>query len=137
MDDSFVFDKIRLTRKFFGMDKDYAYDKDDFEKLKGDTELRKQVRLPKEGLKSCTPLAIETNGSIFTAKKLRPDKKNPIKKFAVVFAKRVAKTAEPNSCQTCECTGHNTGIAYMICTSCEIPNPVSMDYVSREKKKQQ
>lgn len=130
MDKEFVFDKARLTRIFFGMDREYAYPKRDLKDFKGDAELRKQVRLPKEDLGLCTPLAIETNGSVFTARKLRPEKRNPVKKFASIFAKRVAKTAVPDSCQTCECTGHNTGVAYMTCASCSIPSPSLIEYVS-------
>ncbi|CAD7080164.1 unnamed protein product [Hermetia illucens] len=135
MDKEFAFDKSRLSRIFFGMDRDFAYSKRDFKDFRGDVELRKQVRVPKEILGFCTPLAIETNGSVFTANKLRPEKRNPIKKFATIFARRVAKTALPAQCQTCECTGHNTGVAYMTCTSCSIMSATSMDYDFDEAEK--
>jgi hypothetical protein len=70
-------------------------------------------------------------GTIFTARKLIPDKKNPIKKFSSVFAKRVATTAHPIECQTCECTGQDTGIAYMHCYQCDrYPSPMSIEEVS-------
>lgn len=59
--------------------------------------------------------------------------KNRIKKFSTIFAKRVAASAVPNSCQNCECTGHNSGVAYMICTSCERDTSDGFDdYVSEK-----
>ncbi|XP_055713060.1 uncharacterized protein LOC129807664 isoform X2 [Phlebotomus papatasi] len=128
MDQEIVFDKGRAGRMFFGMDRDFAFTKKDLHELKGDTELRKQVRLPKATLGLCTPLAIESSGSVFSARKLRPERKSPVKKFSTVFAKRVAKTATPADCQTCECTGHNSGIAYVVCYPCSYPNPTSWDY---------
>ena len=130
MDQDFAFDKGRANKLFYGMDRDKAYTKKDLREFTGDTELRKQVRLPKSALGICTPLAIETNGTIFWAKKLRPEKRNPVKKFASVFARRVALSAEPVPCQICECTGHNTGVAYMICNPCDYPSPYSFGDVS-------
>lgn len=113
------------------MDRENVYSKQDLKQFRGSAVLRKQVRTSKSGLHSCAHLAFETNGTVFTAKKLRPDMKNPIKKFSTVFAKRIAKTATPNSCQTCECTGHNSGVAYMTCTMCDSPSlPSGSDYVS-------
>ncbi|GAB0088507.1 uncharacterized protein DMENIID0001_029540 [Sergentomyia squamirostris] len=128
MDHEIMFDKGRASRMFFGMDRDLAYTKRDVQELKGDVELRKQVRMPKTSLGLCTPLAIESSGSVFTAKKLRPERRNSVKKFSTVFAKRVAKTAAPEDCQTCECTGHNSGIAYVVCFPCSYPNPANWDY---------
>lgn len=98
--------------------------------FKGSTEYRKQVRLPKKRLNFCSPLAIATSGSVFTGNKLRTDMKNPIKKFSTIFAKRVAATALPKDCQTCECTGHNSGVAYMLCIACERDGVDDEDYVS-------
>lgn len=113
------------------MDKEKAYTKYDLKEFKGSEELRKQVQVPKKKLNYCSPLAMETNGSIFTGNKLRPDLKNPIRKFSAIFAKRIAKTAIPKSCQFCECTGHNSGVAYMMCTPCERESLYgSDDYVS-------
>lgn len=113
------------------MDKDKAYTKYDLKEFKGSTEMRKQVRLPKKKLNYCSPLAIGTSGSVFTGNKLRPDMKNPIKKFSTIFAKRVAASALPKPCQHCECTGHNSGVAYMLCTACEQSSPDGFDdYVS-------
>ena len=61
------------------------------------------------------------SGTVFTAKKLESDKKNGVKKFATVFAKRVAQSAMPCPCQTCECTADNNGMSYMECFPCEYP----------------
>lgn len=130
MDQPFELDKKRIERIFFGMDREHAYTKKYLKDLKGDSDLHRQITssLPKKHLGICTPLAFETNGTIFTSKKIRPGSRNPIKKFTSVFAKRIAQTATPNACQTCECTGHNTGIAYMTCAGCELPNAWNLDY---------
>uniref|UniRef100_W4VR36 Putative lipoprotein n=1 Tax=Corethrella appendiculata TaxID=1370023 RepID=W4VR36_9DIPT len=123
-----IIGKARDIRSFFGMDREKAYTKNDVKHLIGDIDLRKQIRLPKASVGICSALAIETNGSIFTSKKLQPDKRHPIKKLSTVFGKRVAFSAMPNTCQTCECTGHNTGVAYMTCFPCSYPSAFSLDY---------
>ena len=118
MDQDFDLTKKRDERAIFGFDREHAYTKKYLKDLKGDVILRQSMRMPKDKLGLCTALAIESNGAVFAAKKLRPGEKSPYKKFALVFAKRVAKSAIPNRCQMCECSGHNNGIAYMSCTSC-------------------
>lgn len=62
MDGDFSFDKSRLNKIYFGIDSYYAYSKKDLKELIGDTEARKQIRLPKQSLGICAPLAIETDG---------------------------------------------------------------------------
>ncbi|XP_062546026.1 uncharacterized protein LOC134212310 [Armigeres subalbatus] len=126
-DQDIEFDKSRVSRMFFGMDSNKAYTKKDIKDLIGDTDLRKQIRLPKATLGSCAALALETDGSVFSGRKLRPERRNPTKKFISVFAKRVASTAVPTPCQTCECTGHNTGVSYMLCLPCTYPSAFSLD----------
>ncbi|KFB38034.1 AGAP008807-PA-like protein [Anopheles sinensis] len=130
-DHELSFNKTRVSRLFYGMDSRAAYTKKDVKELVGDEELRKQIRLPKATLGECIALAMETNGSVFGGHKLRQDHRaantNNTKKFIKVFAKRIAQTAVPNSCQTCECTGHNTGVAYMQCLPCEYPSPFTLD----------
>uniref|UniRef100_A0A182M2K1 Vitellogenin domain-containing protein n=1 Tax=Anopheles culicifacies TaxID=139723 RepID=A0A182M2K1_9DIPT len=128
-DHDLSFQKSRVSRLFYGMDSQLAYTKKDVKQLKGDRELRRQIRLPKQTLGECIALALETDGSIFGGHKLRQDRSNTnnTKKFIKVFAKRIAVSAQPNNCQTCECTGHNTGVAYMQCTPCHYPSPLSMD----------
>lgn len=128
-DHELSFNKTRVSRLFYGMDSRVAYTKKDVKELIGDEELRKQIRLPKVTLGECIALAMETNGSVFGGHKLRQDRANTnnTKKFIKVFAKRIAMTAVPNSCQTCECTGHNTGVAYMQCLPCHYPSPFALD----------
>lgn len=130
MDADFLFDKVRLNRLFFGIDKTLAYSKTDFKDFQGNVDMRKQVKLPKKTLGVCAPLALESNGTIFTARKLRVDQqmKNPIKKLGTVFAKRVARTAVPPECQVCECSGHNTAIAFMQCMPCSMQAFDADDY---------
>lgn len=115
MDHDFDLEKKRIERGFFGFDREFVYTK---KYLDGDKELRRHLHLPKNTMGMCAALAIETKGSVFSANKLKPGQKNPTKKIAGSFAARVAKTAVPRSCQTCECSGHNTGIAYMTCGRC-------------------
>ncbi|KAJ9580979.1 hypothetical protein L9F63_023840, partial [Diploptera punctata] len=128
MNDEFKFEKDRVNKIFYGMDATTAFTKKDFKVLTGSTELRRQVKVPKAMLGYCTPLALETNGTIFTAKKLESDKRNGVKKFASVFAKRVAKSAKPSPCQKCECTADNNGMSYMECFPCEYPVPMFIEY---------
>ncbi|XP_050082628.1 uncharacterized protein LOC126569520 [Anopheles aquasalis] len=125
------FNKTRVTRLYYGMDSRLVYTKKDVKELKGDSELRQQIRLPKASLGECVALAMETNGSVFGGHNLRQDRSanaSNAKKFIKVFAKRIAFTAIPSSCQRCECNGHNTGVAYMQCTLCSYPMPyIDMD----------
>ncbi|KAH9633240.1 hypothetical protein HF086_017932, partial [Spodoptera exigua] len=55
MDDDFMLSKKRAAKYLF------AYTNKDYERLVGDSALRKQVKLPKEKLGLCTSLAMETN----------------------------------------------------------------------------
>ncbi|XP_053673666.1 uncharacterized protein LOC128723926 [Anopheles nili] len=128
-DHELSFQKSRVSRLFYGMDNRAAYTKKDVKELVGDEDLRRQIRLPKATLGECIALALETDGSVFGGHKLRQDRANTnnTKKFIKVFAKRIAWTAIPNSCQTCECTGHNTGVAYMQCIPCNYPSPFTID----------
>lgn len=53
-----------------------------------------------------------------------------IKKFATVFAKRLAESAVPSKCKSCECTeDDDTGLPTMECYHCGYPTAVT-DYVS-------
>lgn len=130
MDGDFEFEKERLNKIFYGLDATKSYTKKDTRTLTGDIDLRRQVKLPKSALGYCTPLSLEINGTIFSGDKLRFDKLASIKKFASVFSKRVALTAQPNPCQNCECTADNNGVTRMECIPCIYPTPISVDYVS-------
>lgn len=132
-DTEFEFEKTRKLRHFFGMDREMVYSKRFPE---GDSETRKALYIPKSNLGICTPLAMETNGSIFSARKFNPERKYQIKKLATIFAKRVAKSAVPSDNYTCECSGHNTGVAYMVCSPSIYPaEPTDIDdYVSMRKE---
>nr|CAD7258451.1 unnamed protein product [Timema shepardi] len=123
MNEVFRVDKDRVNKMFYGIDSINAYTKKDFKNLKGSTELRRQVRLPKAHLGFCIPLAMESNGTIFSAKKLELTRKNAVKKFVTVFTRRVAMTAIPCQCQKCECTADNDGMSYMECFPCQYPTP--------------
>lgn len=122
MNGNFETKKPRNENKIFGFDNGLAYTNNYLKDSIGSKELRAEIILPKNTLGFCMVWAVETNGTIFTANKLKQNSRTPIKKFSAVFAKRVAKSAIPSPCQTCECTGENNGIAYVTCTSCDYPN---------------
>ncbi|XP_070169221.1 uncharacterized protein Apoltp isoform X2 [Polyergus mexicanus] len=128
MDGDFQFEKEKIGKIFYGLDATKSYTKKDARVLTGDKDLRRQVKLSKNVLGYCTPLALETNGTIFSGDKLRLEKSASIKKFTSVFAKRIALTAEPNKCQLCECTANNNGVTQMECMPCVYPMPVHVDY---------
>ena len=133
MDGDFQYEKGRLGKIFYGLDASKSYTKKDSRTLIGDVEIRKHAKLPKSALGYCTPLSLESNGTIFSGNKLRFGKMASIKKFASVFAKRVAVSAEPNSCQHCECVANNDGVTKMECMPCIYPTPITVDYVSVSK----
>lgn len=130
MDGDFQFEKEKISKIFYGLDAAKSYTKKDSRVLIGDVDLRRQVKFSKNVLGYCTPLSLETNGTIFSGDKLRLEKSALIKKFASVFSKRIALTAEPNKCQFCECTADNNGVTKMECMPCIYPTPVHVDYVS-------
>ncbi|XP_025406452.1 uncharacterized protein LOC112680523 [Sipha flava] len=127
MDKPFVMDKSRSGSSLFGIDAETAYTRNDYKALKGDMGLRKQVKL-KNTLGLCTPLVLESNGSLFTSKKMETDNLNLVKKFLQVFAKRIAKTASAPKCQSCECNSNDDGISYMDCYPCSYPTPINIEY---------
>lgn len=122
MNGNFEAMKPRNENKIFGFDNTHAYTNNYLKDGIGNKELRAEIILPKNTLGFCMVWAIRTNGTIFTANKLKSNSRTPIKKFSAVFAKRVANSAIPSPCQSCECTGENNGIAYVTCNSCEFPN---------------
>lgn len=122
MNGNFETKKPRNEAKIFGFDGSHAYTHGYLKDGSGDKELRAEINLPKTQLGYCIVWALETNGTIFNANKLKQNSRTPIKKYAAVFAKRVANSAIPSECQTCECTGENNGIAYVTCTRCDFPD---------------
>lgn len=131
MNSEFVFQKARITKIFYGIDVSNSYTNKDVKELKGDHGLRRQVKLPKADLGFCTSLALESNGTIFSAKKMESNnKKGAIKKFTTVLTKRLALGAIPTSCSSCECTADMEGTSYMECLPCEYPSAQTIDYVS-------
>lgn len=113
-------------KRVLGVDNNKAFIRKDQTKLLGDEALKSQVT-PIKALGQCGPLALETDGSIFSS---NPNKKNDeYKIIANVFAKRIVQTAKPKPCHFCECEGHNSGTAYMTCVSCEHQGSMSRDYV--------
>lgn len=114
--------KQHVNRILYGIDHQYAFTKRYLKETDGNPTLRKELKLPKKSLDLCMPLAFNSKGSIFSANKLLPaangTRPAEVRKFMTVFAKRVAATAAPASCLSCECSGDNSGNAYTSCTVC-------------------
>jgi len=85
--------------------------------FRGDRELRRQLAVPKD---FCTPLALETNGTLFDLNKMT-DSPSQAKKFVDVFARRFAASAEPSRCQRCDCIGDRDGVGSILCQRCVSP----------------
>uniref|UniRef100_A0A0K8USL9 Vitellogenin n=1 Tax=Bactrocera latifrons TaxID=174628 RepID=A0A0K8USL9_BACLA len=120
----FNVEKPRKIRHFYGFDKQFVYSNRSPE---GSSELRHTLHVSNSSFGICAQLALDSEGSVFSVKE-----KGPIKRLATIFAKRVVQSAISKGNQTCECTGHNTGSAYMVCTmkksSNKIPNNEQNDY---------
>ncbi|XP_073994094.1 apolipoprotein lipid transfer particle isoform X2 [Rhodnius prolixus] len=132
MNADFDLEKLRVNKMFYGLDSERAYTKNDFKVLRGDIELRRQIKLTRSMMGYCTTLALETNGTIFTGKKMGSENIALVKKFSSVFSRRIAATAQPDSCQTCECSSDNDGIEYVECAPCSIPVPAYSDFDFRD-----
>lgn len=77
----------------------------------------------------CTPLALETNGTIFNLDRvsnaaLGDGPAIPVvnKKFLDVWARRVASHAQPANCQRCDCVADQDGSGRSICQNCLSPS---------------
>ncbi|CAG7726200.1 unnamed protein product [Allacma fusca] len=121
MNNDFSLDNKNLVKKFFGMDSNLGFTKMDISKdqLRGETKIRQQVKVPRSLLGYCTPLALQTNGSIFTGRKLQNRRDKSVKLFSTVFSRRVVQTARPADCQTCYCSPDQDGVGRIQCFLCE------------------
>jgi hypothetical protein len=113
-------------KNVYGFDADGVYTVRNIRSLKGDRELRRHLALPKD---FCTPLALETNGTLFDLKKMNSGNGAQVKKFVDIFARRVAVTAEPSPCQRCDCIGDRDGIGSILCQRCVSPILERLDKV--------
>ncbi|CAB3385673.1 Hypothetical predicted protein [Cloeon dipterum] len=127
IDQDISLNKSRVRNVLFGIDGKTAYTKKDVKELKGDTDLFRQLALPKDSLGLCLPLALESNGTVFTAKKIETEKQRGSKNFATVFSKRIAKTARPSPCLHCECLTDEYGASMVTCSPCYYPLPLESD----------
>jgi len=108
--------KQNVKKKLFGMDRETAYTvKDARGSLRGDPVLRRQLNAPKDDLGYCAALAIETNGTIFTAQHMKSNKKKQVEKMAMVVGRVVANKAVPQENQHCECLSTLDGAPIMKC----------------------
>ncbi|KAJ8665445.1 hypothetical protein QAD02_007107 [Eretmocerus hayati] len=113
--------------RFYGFDAQHLYTKKEMRHPNGESDLHHHVKLSKKILGHCAPLALETNGSIFSGNRLDSNRRaGAIKRFANTFAERVVLTAQPNPCQVCECIANNDGLTQMECTPCNYPMPVAI-----------
>lgn len=105
-------------KNVYGFDADEVFTVRNVRNLQGDRELRRQLVLPKD---FCTPLALETNGTLFDLEKMINSQSTEIKQFVDIFAHRVAATAQPSPCQRCDCIGDRDGNGSILCQRCVSP----------------
>ncbi|KAK8762358.1 hypothetical protein V5799_026376 [Amblyomma americanum] len=108
--------KPSKSKRIFGVDRRLAFTVKDFKELQGDAEVHSQIRLPKD---FCVPLALESNGTLFSSMKMF-EKRAVNKKFVDVMARRVALSGAPE-CQICECVGLDDGVGQSVCSRCVSP----------------
>ncbi|ODN01102.1 Apolipophorin [Orchesella cincta] len=124
MNNEFTFDSKNLAKKFFGFDSTLGFTKSDGMKgrLRGDSSIQQQIFLPRRTLGYCAPLALETNGTIFSGKKLQNRREKIVTLFTTVFSRRVVQTASPADCQTCYCLqDEDVGAGKIECFVCGYP----------------
>ncbi|XP_072946200.1 uncharacterized protein Apoltp [Epargyreus clarus] len=122
MDDEFTLSKKRVAKYLFGVDSTLAYTNKDYEKLLGDSGLRKQVKLPKDKLGLCTSLALETNGTVWAGGKLSGER-GAARRFATVAGGRVARAARACAAPRCECRA-----ARLHCRPCAPHSPLDISF---------
>nr|CAD7203022.1 unnamed protein product [Timema douglasi] len=75
----------------------------------------------------CTPLALETNGTLFNLERVLPPESGSyqfsnVKRFVGVWTRRLAWSAQPSSCQKCDCVLDSDGVPVVSCTRCVTPS---------------
>lgn len=113
--------KSPKTSYIFGVDSESMFTDKDYGKLKGDTELRDFVIMPKD---ICVALSEETDGSVFNINKMKTGKPFIQKKFRDVFSLMVTEKAEPADCQICDCVADEVGMGKSVCRPCVIRSPI-------------
>ncbi|KAL3212343.1 hypothetical protein MRX96_036005 [Rhipicephalus microplus] len=108
--------KPSKSKRIFGVDHRLAFTVKDVKDMLGDAELHSQIRLPKD---FCVPLALESNGTLFSSMKMF-EKRNLNKKFLDVMSRRVAMSSAPD-CQICECVSLDDGVGQSLCSRCVSP----------------
>ncbi|XP_075529423.1 uncharacterized protein LOC142560897 [Dermacentor variabilis] len=108
--------KPSKSKRIFGVDRRLAFTVKDIKDMQGDAELHSQIRLPKD---FCVPLALESNGTLFSSMKMF-EKRAVNKKFVDVMARRVAASSAPD-CQICECVSLDDGVGQSLCSRCVSP----------------
>uniref|UniRef100_L7LXU2 Putative microtubule associated complex n=1 Tax=Rhipicephalus pulchellus TaxID=72859 RepID=L7LXU2_RHIPC len=108
--------KPSKSKRIFGVDHRLAFTVKDVKDMQGDAELHSQIRLPKD---FCVPLALESNGTLFSSMKMF-EKRNLNKKFLDVMSRRVAASSAPD-CQICECVSLDDGVGQSLCSRCVSP----------------
>ncbi|KAJ1524178.1 hypothetical protein ONE63_010704 [Megalurothrips usitatus] len=112
--------------RIFGADRQGVFTPRNVKSLQPSDQLRQQVRMSKD---LCTPLALETNGTVFNLDRvnnaaLGDGPAIPVlnKRFLDVWSRRVAAHAQPPSCQRCDCVADQDGSGRAICQNCLSPS---------------
>ncbi len=64
-------------------------------------------------------------GAFFNVDKMAAGRYRAQKSFMDVMSRRVAKTAQPATCQTCECVVNDMGVTHTVCKPCPGYTPVA------------
>ncbi|PSN46112.1 hypothetical protein C0J52_17248 [Blattella germanica] len=110
------------SSKVYGVDLNGAFSGRNLKNLAPSLALMRQVALPKD---LCTPLAFETNGTLFNMDRLLQSGSGAnrvnMKKFLDIWARRVTLTGKPSQCQKCECVANEDGVGQIMCSKCLSP----------------
>ncbi|KAK3927268.1 Apolipophorin, partial [Frankliniella fusca] len=111
--------------RIFGADRQGVFTPRNVKSLQPSDQL-KQVSMSKD---LCTPLALETNGTVFNLDRmsnvaLGDGPAIPVlnKRFLDVWSRRVAAHAQPANCQRCGCVADQDGSGRAICQNCLSPS---------------
>ncbi|XP_052130121.1 uncharacterized protein LOC113204745 [Frankliniella occidentalis] len=110
--------------RIFGADRQGVFTPRNVKSLQPSDQL-KQVSMSKD---LCSPLALETNGTVFNLDRvsnvaLGDGPAIPVlnKRFLDVWSRRVASHAQPANCQRCDCVADQDGSGRAICQNCLSP----------------
>ena len=117
--------KASLVSKILGYDSNEIFTTDNLSY----SSLRRQLKIPKNYVATLAP---ESGGSAFNIGKLSNTLGAlKVKTAGTVMANKIALTAEPSSCQVCDCLANRDGRGSLQCHRCILPQ---VDFVLQNWK---